>query len=122
MTKRNIKQLRRELKTWGSYWASKEYGAGYSNRSSFDRMVEQIKLGCHIKIDKHLYSHHSDMIIVPEHIKELDKQIERLRPECIRVIRVRYILNLKGVMAAKIAQMEKRTFEYWLQRAELVLV
>ena len=119
---KNLKTLRRELTTWGHFWASKEYGVGYARRSSCSRVADQLRLGLKSKSDKHLFSHHAEMISVPDHIQEIDSKVGQLRTECVQVLRVRYVLGLDGYYGARRAGMERRTFEFWLQKAELGLV
>ena len=95
---------------------------GYARRSSCSRVADQLRLGLKSKSDKHLFSHHAEMISVPDHIQEIDSKVGQLRTECVQVLRVRYVLGLDGYYGARRAGMERRTFEFWLQKAELGLV
>lgn len=74
----NIKSVRRALKEWGRYWASKEELQGYSNKSNIMVIKECCELGGMFKSDAHLYSHGSSVIQVPAHIDALGARINTL--------------------------------------------
>ncbi len=80
----NIKHLRRELRTWGRYWAHQEHGQGYSSRSACDRLKDPfLPTGCGDTRDH----------LPPGHINRYDMKISGLAPNCRRALRAQYICN-----------------------------
>ena len=108
----NIKQLRRDLQVWGDYWHSKEFGLGYNRRAA----TEKIGLG------KNSFQNNADFD-VPAHIEELDLKISLLKPECIKALRVEYIVRKPAQLVVKQYGFETvRAFRFWLRKAEKNLV
>ncbi len=70
-----LKEVRQALRNWGRFWAEKELGIGYSSQSITATMMEVGLLGVCARSDKHLYSHGSDGIFVPQHISFIDNAI-----------------------------------------------
>ncbi|WP_018694252.1 hypothetical protein [Algicola sagamiensis] len=108
----NIKQLRHELQIWGNYWYSKEFGMGYNRRAA----TEKIGLG------RHVFQSSADFS-VPTYIEKLDKKIGQLRPECVKALRVEYIVRKPARLVAKQYGFDSiQSFQFWLARAERTLI
>lgn len=105
----NIKELRSELKQWGNFWASKEALQGYASTSVTERCCEVMRTGVWISSDKHLFSHHSDSIYVPNYINHIDKIIRPLPVPQKAVINRRYIKQVKLSSTEKIALLHAET-------------
>lgn len=75
-----LKEVRQALRRWGRFWADKENGLGFASRSITATMMEIGLLGVSARSDKHLFSHGSDGIYVPEYISEIDLVISN----CLR--------------------------------------
>lgn len=87
-----LKEVRYALRVWGRFWAEKEMGLGYASRSITATMMEIGALGVSARSDKHLYSHGSAGIYVPEHIHEIGVAIDKyLRLEERQLIRAVYV-------------------------------
>ncbi|BDM64563.1 hypothetical protein NFHSH190041_20150 [Shewanella sp. NFH-SH190041] len=108
---RTIKEVRRELRAWGNYWRWQEMGQGYAKRSACDKLGEVMT-----NSDAHLFDDDFD---APEHIRAIDKEIQRLCEQCRRAVRVRYICQGVWTLAGF---RERKTYEYWLRLAEMELV
>lgn len=108
----NIKALRSELKYWGKFWRNKESIKGYASSS----LNEHFSDG---GVDKN----HSDNIYVPEQVEALTEFISQLRPECIRALRARYIVDKPLDSAATLMGFDsKRSLQFWLAKAERGLI
>lgn len=97
-----LKEVRQALRQWGRFWAEKEMGLGFSSRSITATMMEVGALGISARSDKHLYSHGSAGIFVPDHINEIDKVVNIfLTIEEKKLVRAVYIqkraLTEKGI-------------------------
>jgi len=79
-----IKELRTQLRAWGRFWGSKEYGVGYSSSSSTERCCEVLKTGIWASSTKHLFAHYSDSCHTPAWVDEIDAAISKL-PEAHRI-------------------------------------
>ncbi len=71
-----LKEARFALRCWGQFWSEKEMGLGFASRSIIASMMEIGEVGISARSDKHLYSHGSDGIYVPNHIAEVDHAIK----------------------------------------------
>lgn len=100
----NMKALRHGLTRWGNYWAHQEYCQGFASRSQCDKLGEVIVYGSSAVVE----------ITPPREVRHFDKMIERLTPQCIRAIRAHYVC--KGGFDSK------KSYVYWLRRAEVGLV
>ncbi|MDR9766588.1 hypothetical protein RJP56_11030 [Shewanella baltica] len=105
----NMKALRAGLNAWGRYWAFQELGKGFTNRSACDKLGEvQVYGGALVR-----------ELSVPKHVVQFDRMIECLSPNCIRAIRTCYVC--KGQWAL-MGFDSKKSYVYWLRRAEIQLV
>ena len=108
----NVKQLRRELQVWGDYWYSKEFGMGYNRRAA----TEKIGFG------KNSFQNTANFD-VPAHIDDLDRKISCLRPECIKALRIEYIVRKPARLVVSQYNIDSiKTFKYWLANAEKTLI
>ena len=114
---RTIKDVRFELKQWGDFWAHQELGQGFSSKSNVQAIKEACQVGSASSSDLHLFSHRADSIFVPAHIEVIDRDLERLSPECITALRQRYVT--KGQM---LYFTNKQTFLFWVKKAERELL
>ncbi|QPB82809.1 hypothetical protein CWC22_007280 [Pseudoalteromonas rubra] len=92
----NLKNLRKELRAWGRYWASKETVGGYASKSNVERLRECCELGGVFSSDAHLFSHGSQGIKVPEHIEDMTKKVNQLSDNYRKVITGRYVKGFVG--------------------------
>lgn len=107
-----IKQVRSALKKWGNFWVKRELGRGFKSQSISDR-VGQPTGGFSA----------SDVMHVPDEIERVTDLISRLRPECIKAIRARYMMSEPLADAGKQLGFEsKRSVEFWLVKAERALM
>ncbi len=91
-----LKEVRYALKVWGRFWSSKEQGLGFASRSITATMMEIGLLGVSSRSDKHLYSHGSEGVFVPDHITEIDNAVSKfLRINERQIIRAVYVQNKK---------------------------
>lgn len=87
-----LKEVRNALRHWGRFWAEKEMGLGYSSQSITATMMEVGLLGVSARSDKHLYSHGSEGIFVPQHIAFIDNAISiYLTAEEKKLVRAVYV-------------------------------
>ncbi|MCF2856489.1 hypothetical protein L1286_03315 [Pseudoalteromonas sp. SMS1] len=111
-TQITIKQIRSALRRWGKFWRQRELGKGFSRQA----VTEQSGGG-----RSNYFS--SDMMSVPEEIELIGQLIAKLRPECIRAIRAKYLLDMELGQAAKMLGFDtKRSAEFWLIKAERALM
>ncbi len=107
-----IKALRKNLRSWGKFWRNKESIQGFSSRSISEHSDQSFS-------SRDL----SDNMYVPQQIEKLTESITKLRPECIRAIRAKYICELEMPVAAiRLGFDSKRSAEFWLVRAERELL
>ncbi|WP_125782872.1 sigma-70 family RNA polymerase sigma factor [Pseudoalteromonas rubra] len=119
----SIKEVRKALRTWGRYWASKECTDGYARKSNTERIRENHMLGGLFSSDAHLFSHGSNGINPPDHIKNITDRIDRLSKECKQVLIATYIKQLDKKAAANwVGMPEVKSVEFWLLRAEKELL
>lgn len=104
----NMKALRAGLSTWGRYWAFQELGKGYGTRSACDKFGDPLTHGSSVVHE----------LNVPKHVVQFDRMIERLSPNCKRAIRTCYVC--KGQWAL-MGFDSKKSYVYWLRRAEIGL-
>ena len=108
----NIKTLRTDLKHWGKFWRNKETVNGFASCSLRERYD-----GGSTDINR------SENIQVPVHVEELTQFISLLRPECIRALRARYIIDKPLDNAAILMGFDsKRSVQFWLGKAERSLL
>ncbi|MDK1289798.1 hypothetical protein [Pseudoalteromonas umbrosa] len=121
---KTIKEVRKALKQWGRYWASKEQLQGYSSKSNAEKIRENHLLGGLFKSDGHLYSHGSSNINPPEHIKELSAQIDKLRTEHKQVLVGKYVKGMGNTEISNWATTlgDGYSVDFWLLRAEKSLM
>ncbi|KZN45682.1 hypothetical protein [Pseudoalteromonas luteoviolacea] len=111
-TQITIKHIRNALRRWGKFWRQRELGKGFSRQA----VTEQAGGG-----RSNYFS--SDMMSVPEEIELIGQLIAKLRPECIRAIRAKYLLDMDLTQAAKMLGFDtKRSAEFWLIKAERALM
>ena len=87
----NIVEMRKELISWGKFWRAKEQLQGYASKSTTARLMEIGRTGIWASSDKHLHSHGSDGIKVPDWVARIDKAINQLPVQERLVISYRYI-------------------------------
>ncbi len=110
MEQQTIKELRKNLNTWGKFWRTKESIQGYATRSIYERTRGGGRSS-------------SESIVVPSHIELLTTFIDKLQPKCIRAIRARYIHESPlGESALLMGFDSKRSAEFWLVKAEKELL
>lgn len=114
---RTIKEVRFELRQWGSFWAQQEEGQGYSSKSNVQAIKEACEVGCASSSTLHLFNHRADSIHVPDHIALTDKSLARLSPMCMIAIRQRYINRGKVLYFG-----DKKAFLFWIGKAERELL
>lgn len=105
----NIKELRAELKHWGKFWANKESLQGYASTSVTERCCEVMRTGVWISSDKHLFSHYSENIHVPDYIKRIDKMVRPLPVPQKAVITRRYIKQVTLSSTERLALLHAET-------------
>jgi hypothetical protein len=86
-----IKEAQALLRAWGKFWRSKEYGTGYGTTSITYQMMQTGLLGQAGKSTKHLFSHFSDSIYVPEWVEAADCAVSLLTTTEKYVINQHYI-------------------------------
>lgn len=91
----NIKELNSIMVGWGKFWAARESLQGYASASSIERCRQVLQTGIWASSDKHLFSHQSDNIKVPDWVDHIDQLMLELQPACRRVINLRYIKNAR---------------------------
>lgn len=104
----NMKALRAGLSTWGRYWAFQELGRNYGGRSACDKLGDPISHGSVVH-----------ELNVPKHVAQFDLMIDMLSINCKRAIRAHYVC--KGQWAL-MGFDSKKSYVYWLRRAEISLV
>ncbi|MDF3127413.1 hypothetical protein [Rheinheimera sp. 1928-s] len=90
-----LKEAQALLRAWGKFWRSKEYGTGYGATSITYQMMQTGLLGQAGKSTKHLFSHLSDSLSVPNWVQEIDFVIKYLTIEEKKVIHSFYVKNVK---------------------------
>ncbi|MGE4259994.1 hypothetical protein [Shewanella sp.] len=106
----NMKQLRLELRQWANWWLRHEYGQGYASRSACDKIKEPLIHDVSvIELD----------IQPPRYVVRYDLKVEKLSMDCRRAIRAHYFCRGNWALAGFDS---RKTFLFWLRRAELVLV
>lgn len=119
----SIKKVRKALKVWGRYWASKERLEGYARKSNVELVRENHLLGGLFSSDVYLFSHGSSGIVPPDHINNITDRIDRLSKECKQVLIATYIKQMSRKEAADwIGMAEAKSVEFWLLRAERELL
>ncbi|RLV60989.1 hypothetical protein D5018_03870 [Parashewanella curva] len=105
---RTIKKLRSELRLWGNYSLKREFGQGFPSRSACDRLKEPI-----MHNGGNTFEHE-----MPREVQAVDRLVNRLSVDCRKAIRVQYQCggHWQGLFK------EKKSFLFWLKRAELALL
>lgn len=99
-----LKEVRVALRCWGRFWAEKEMGIGFASRSITATMMEIGALGISARSDKHLYSHGSAGVFVPEHVRRIDFALDvYFRADERRLIRAIYVQNRKPTEKGRLA-------------------
>ena len=109
MPLKTIKQVRKDLRVWGSFWANAEMGQGYARQSVTARICEIMRTQVQISSDLHLFSHQADNFYVPPHIDEIGKAIDRLSLRCRTAVKDKYIK-------------QRHRDEYYIREAENMLI
>jgi hypothetical protein len=105
----NMKGLRHGLTRWGNYWVHQEYGQGFACRSQCDKLGEVIVYGSSAVVE----------ITPPLEVRQFDQMIERLTPQCIRAIRSHYVCKEQWALMGFDS---KKSYVYWLRKAEISLI
>lgn len=125
---RTIREIRAELKIWGNYWYGKEQLSGYASRSACDKLGEVMT-----NSDAHLYGQD---ITPPPIVQAYDRLINDMVPECRRALRAYYVCGRGGVSVTAKDKLtavnrqnwalmgfdSKKSFLFWLRRAEMELI
>ena len=109
MQLKTIKQVRKDLRVWGSFWANAEMGQGYARQSVTARICEIMRTHVQISSDLHLFSHQADNLYVPPHIDEIGKAVDRLSLSCRSAVKDKYIK-------------QKKRDDYFIREAENTLI
>lgn len=88
---RNIKETRIELKRWGNFWRSREYGNGYASVSPTARICETLRSECFTQGTSHLISHLSDNMHEPDDIRAISEIVNRLSNQCRLALVRKYV-------------------------------
>ncbi|MAD75144.1 MAG: hypothetical protein CML20_10200 [Rheinheimera sp.] len=99
----NIKELHKQLISWGKFWAAKESLQGYASTSVTERCCQVLRTGIWASSDKHLFNHQADNLYVPDWIACIDHCLNELPPSHRRVINRRYIKQVKLNSTERIA-------------------
>lgn len=91
----NIVEMRKELRSWGKFWRDKEQLQGYASKSTTARLMEIGRTGIWASSDKHLHSHGSDGINVPDWVARIDKAVNQLPVQERVTIMYHYIKQLQ---------------------------
>ena len=91
-----LKEAQALLRAWGKFWRSKEYGIGYGSTSITYQMMQTGLLGQAGKSTKHLFSHMSESIHVPEWIATVDCVMSMLTVEERVAVNSHYIKGGRG--------------------------
>lgn len=125
---RTIRDVRAELKIWGTYWYNKEQLGGYASRSACDKLGEVMT-----NSDSHLYEQE---LTPPPFVQAYDRLINDLVPECRRALRAYYVCGRSGTTKTSKEKRDaidrqnwalmgfdsKKSYVFWLRRAEMELV
>ncbi|MAI64812.1 MAG: hypothetical protein CL600_08055 [Alteromonas sp.] len=109
MPLKTIKQVRKDLRVWGSFWARAEQGQGYARQSVTARICEMLRTQVFSSPDLHLYSNQVDSLFVPLHIEEIGRVIDKLPHNFKLALKDKYIKN-------------KVRNDYYLREAENLLI
>lgn len=109
MPLKTIKQVRKDLRVWGSFWARAEEGQGYARQSVTARICEMLRTQVLVSSDLHLFSHQADNLFVPEHIEEIGNVVDKLPHNFKLALKDKYIKN-------------KVRNDYYLREAENLLI
>ena len=109
MPLKTIKQVRKELRVWGSFWARAEEGQGYARQSVTARICEMLRTQVVVSSDLHLFSHQADSLFVPLHIEEIGNVVDKLPHNFKLALKDKYIKN-------------KVRNDYYLREAENLLI
>ena len=92
---KTIKDVKKTLKVWGEFWASKEVTQGFASKSNIVSLKEKLDLGCSVSGSSHLLSNLADSIYVPEHINNTDEAIKHLGIKHKQALTQKYIKKNK---------------------------
>jgi hypothetical protein len=109
MPLKTIKQVRKDLRIWGSFWARAEQGQGYARQSVTARICEMLRTQVVSSSDLHLYSNQADSLFVPLHIEEIGNVVDKLPHNFKLALKDKYIKN-------------KVRNDYYLREAENLLI
>ncbi|KZN64046.1 hypothetical protein N473_15710 [Pseudoalteromonas luteoviolacea CPMOR-1] len=119
----NIKVLRKELRTWGEFWASKESTEGYARKSNVEKVKESCELGGIFSSTLYLHNQGADNIFIPPHIQRLTDRVERLSKDCKLAIVGKYVKGFNNKELKSWACFpEVKSVEFWILRAETELL
>ena len=90
-----IKELRAQLRAWGKFWRAREEGTGYASVSITYQMMQTGLLGIASSSTKHLFSHQSDQLNVPDWVQEIDRAVSDLTPPQKGVINALFVKNMQ---------------------------
>lgn len=91
MQLKTIKQVRKDLSVWGSFWARAEMGQGYASNSVTARICEMLRTQVLSSSDLHLFNDRAESIFVPLHIEETGNAIDKLSNKCRAAVKDKYI-------------------------------
>ncbi|MBZ9612560.1 hypothetical protein [Rheinheimera maricola] len=98
-----IKDVRRLLQDWGSYWAKMETPIGFCRVSITASLTESAKTGIWAAGERKGSTSSSDNIRPPAWVVQIDKAAERLPPAQRRALNIEYIKRRKLNTTEKLA-------------------
>lgn len=87
----NIKELRRLLSHWGSYWAKRERPIGYCSVSITAALAESARTGIWSASKDRGQISNSDNLRPPAWVSDIDQIMVKLTPAQRRAVNARYI-------------------------------
>lgn len=108
-----IQHVQYQLRVWGLFQAIQELGAGFASVSVTARICDMLRTQIWASSDLHLFSHLSDNMYEPDHIRQTTEAVEKLNQNCRRAIAIKYKESLSRELINK-DDMDN----YWTREAE----
>ncbi|MFC4655724.1 hypothetical protein ACFO3I_11965 [Rheinheimera marina] len=86
-----MKQLRKQLTAWGTFWREREQPKGFSSTSPTASVIEQAKTGIWATTNQYNGHSLSSRLQTPLWVQLIDEMTEQLSQEQCRVLNKRYI-------------------------------
>lgn len=106
MQRKNIKEVRKELKIWGKFWRAKQVNQGQATLIT-EKVCEIMRKGAFVTGTPAGAFGASDSIRVPERIEEVGKAVDRLGQNCRIAIVKKYIKGDRQVSGYYIDEGER---------------